>query len=738
MSKAIGIDLGTTNSVGAFSEAKVEVVSNDSNSPPDRKLTRSIVADIQGQLVVGEVAYNQLRNDPENVVVSIKRLIGRGFSDEKVQQQKAKFDYKIDKPTDGTDNAIAVWIGGKEYQPEDISAEILKKVVQNAKEYRKSIGKGDETINQAVITIPAYFNDKQKQATRTAAYKAGITPLELLPEPTAAAISYGYSPNTEDVKTILVYDFGGGTFDVSLITAAGTEFIESGKAGDLWLGGDNVDDQILDFVKAQVAKEENLKDIDSLIEKMPRYQKIQLKAELKIACERAKIELSSLDVARIEPATQLLDEMSFAIPIEVELTREKFESIIMPLVNRTIEICHEALSLSEYTPDLVDVVLLVGGSSQIPLVQRKVKEAFGADKVVIHPRPMYAVAEGAAIVAAGKVSKIGSVSRDYCIKLSGNPRHEVIRRGELLPVLKSETYKSIADGQRLIHLEFFSPDKVAEDLDNKKNDERIGDMWLPLDSDYPKGTEIEVYYELDDKENALKVRANLKNDPSVKVEASFSRGKSNEEIYKDTESFIAEMNEMGLSEAGVKEATIRLAAVVRDANGVVDVRTGQERTDVRDRAKAEIKQIKSEFDESRLDAESYIGEIGLLLNICEYCIPKPQQERLTKIKLTLESSIKSENQSKMQAAVEDAKQEIKLLPDKANAVILSIYAIRKANQVNPAVGRAMGIKLDNFINADKQNNTSEAARLWNELFPDIQRYLGETSTSTGIATGISR
>ncbi len=164
---------------------------------------------------MGEKAYNQLKADSENVIMSIKRLMGRGFGDRDVQKhiqkQKSELSYKISQPTQGTENGIAVWLGGKEYQPEDISAEILKKVVQNAKVYFQEIGKPGEVINQAVITIPAYFNDKQRQATHTAALKAGLTPLELLPEPTAAAISYGYSPDGGDVKTILVYDFGGGT-----------------------------------------------------------------------------------------------------------------------------------------------------------------------------------------------------------------------------------------------------------------------------------------------------------------------------------------------------------------------------------------------------------------------------------------------------------------------------------------------------------------------------------------------
>ena len=160
MGKAIGIDLGTTNSVAAFKEAEAEIVTAEDNTPTERKLTRSVVAYEQGKLLVGEKAYYHLRNEPENVIVSIKRLMGRGFGDPAVQEQKSQIGYKITQPTQGTDNSIAVWLGGKEYQPEDISAEILKKVVRNAQAYRKASGKSDEVINQAVITIPSYFNDK--------------------------------------------------------------------------------------------------------------------------------------------------------------------------------------------------------------------------------------------------------------------------------------------------------------------------------------------------------------------------------------------------------------------------------------------------------------------------------------------------------------------------------------------------------------------------------------------------
>jgi len=738
MGKALGIDLGTTNSVGAFSEVGVEIVTGADNTSPERKLTRSIVTSIDNQIEVGEPAYNNLGHGPENTINSIKRLIGRGFSEQKVQEHKSKCAYKIAAPSDGTDNSIGVWMGGKEYSPEDISAEILKKVVSNAVAYRRDrLGKQNEVINQAVITIPAYFNDKQKNATRSAAYKAGLTPLELLPEPTAAAISYGFKPDSDDVKTILVYDFGGGTFDASLIMSAGTQFIEQGKAGDLWLGGDDVDLKLTQFVKEQIAKQEGIKDIDHLIDKMPHYEKLRFIADLKLACEKAKVELSKSTTTTIAPSTTLRDELGIGIPVEVEIARSQFEQMIQPLVSRTIKICHEALQLSEYTPDLVDVILLVGGSSQIPYVQSQVRAAFGDEKVVLHPSPMYAIAEGAAIVAAGLVDKVGTVSRDYCIKLVNDPRHLLIRRGDVLPVTSSHTFKLIDEGQRLIHFQFFSPDEVSNDLDGIGNDESIGDMWLSLDRDYPKGTEIQINLDLDGKENSLNVHAHLRSDPSVSVSCQFSQGRSDEKMLNEIEAVIPELNEIGLSKLGVATATEKIAAVVKSANRIVDKNTGEVRPDMRQAAKQELESLKVMMSKERLDAELYINEIELLLKICGELIPTAQIQRLKNLSRDLQEGVDKNNIAGMQVSIERVQQEIKSLPERVTLIGLLMTGVRNANQVNPAEGRIMTDKLDMLIHAAKNDRGMEFARIAQELLPIVERYV-DAGMAASISTGLSR
>ncbi|WP_016951758.1 Hsp70 family protein [Anabaena sp. PCC 7108] len=727
MVKAIGIDLGTTNSVAAFKLAEVEVVTANDNTPPERKLTRSVVAYDQGKFLVGEQAYNQLRHDPENVVTSIKRLMGRGFGDSAVNKQKSEFGYKISQPTQGTDNSIAVWVGNQEYQPEDISAEILKKVVQNAQAYRQEIGK----IDQAVITIPAYFNDKQRYATRTAALKAGLTPLELLPEPTAAAISYGFSPNSDDVKTILVYDFGGGTFDASVITAAGTSFIEQGKAGDLWLGGDDIDSRLVKFVKEQVAQQERIGDIEGLIAKMPYYQRVRFNADLKIAVERAKVELSSFTVAMIAPSTQLCDELGIAIPIEVEITREQFEIMISDLVENSLQICRQALEYAQYHLEMVDVVLLVGGSSQIPLVQSKLKQAFGANKVVLHPRPMYAVAEGAAIVAAGQTDKVTTVSRDYAIKLADGKYTKVINRGDILPVTTSHTFKTIAEGQRLIHFQFFSPDE-----DN--NYERIGEMWLGLDEKYPAGTEIIVYLELDEKNSDLRMTATLKNTPTVKVSCTFSRGRSDERIYQDLEDAIAQLNHQNLTTFGVEEALKLAVPVVQLTNQIINPVTGEERSDLRLRAGENLQKFQVSMSPERLEAETQLHECDRIVRLCGFMILQPQQERLQKLSQELESAINNNNRSAMEYHSEEARRELSNLPEEVQVIQACIIAIQQAKAVAPTQANAMSDKLSRILTAMENNDSNEAERLLRELQPDVQHWLNQDLPTNSIITGLTR
>jgi molecular chaperone DnaK len=737
MGNVVGIDLGTTNSVAAFKFANIEVVTADGNTPPERKLTRSVIAYDQQKIIVGESAYNQLRADPENVIFSIKRLIGRGFSDPVVQQQLSKFAYKVTKLSTGTENSLAVHLGQKEYEPEDISAEILKKVTQNAQIYQQQMGQSG-TINQAVVTIPAYFNDKQRHATQVAAMRAGLGKPELLPEPTAAAISYGFKPNSDDIKTILVYDFGGGTFDSSIITATGKDFIESGKAGDLWLGGDDIDHQIMDYVKLEVTKKEGLNNIGSLIQKMPHYQRVRFLGDLKIAVEQAKIQLSQENSVNIIPATPLIDELGMSVYIDVTLTRSQFESMIIPMVDRSLAICQEAIKESGFELDLIDVVLLVGGSSQIPLVQQKAQAIFGEEKVVVHPRPMYAVAEGAAIVAAGLVDKTSTVSRDYCIELVDASRYVIIPKNEILPFTTSHTFKTQSDGQSLIHFKFFSPDQVREDLEKHKSDERIGEMWLALDRPYPKGTEVLVNVELDEKNNALQITAALKNDPSIRVSSSFSRGGVDEEISKRVEQLISDLNkEQLLTEKGAGKVYQIAGAAVQAANQIQS-EDGKIKTDRLAVAQAKLQELEAFSSNEYHFAQSLIVDFDFALDICKEYIDNSQQRRIKNLVEDLENAVNTHNLSSIQKLVEDGKKEYQNLPEIVRLILFCREGVSHANQINPSAGKVMAMKFAQMVDAMEKGRGNEAQSILTELLPEIQHYFGQNIATGNIATGLTR
>ncbi|KOR36929.1 molecular chaperone Hsp70 [Planktothricoides sp. SR001] len=738
MGNVIGIDLGTTNSVAALKLVNVEVVKNEENSGNENALTRSVIAFDKGKLVVGTKAYNQLRDQPENVIISIKRLMGRGFNDPTVQQQLSRFGYKITQSTQGTDNSLSVWLDGREYQPEDISAEILKKVVENAQLHQEEKANQKGKITHAVVTIPAYFNDKQRYATQTAVMRAGLGLLELLPEPTAAAISYGFKPDSDDSKTMLVYDFGGGTFDSSLITVSGNQFIESGKAGDLWLGGDDIDHKLFEFVKAKVAHEERIENIDALIAKMPYYHRVRFLADVKFTVEQAKIDLSTNETARIIPATPLLDELGMAIPIEVVITRRELEEMILPLVERTIAICQDTLKYSEYPVDQVDIVLLVGGSSKIPLVQRKVREAFGADKVVVHPDPMYAVAQGAAIVAAGLPDKVSTVSRDYFIELANEPRYKLIKQGDILPVNTAHTFRTEAEGQRLIHFKFSSPDRVSEDIDRLNRDERIGEMWLALDKPYPRGTEVAVTVELDEKNSSLQITAALKNNPAVRVSCSFSRGGVDEEIAREVERTIAELNQAAnLTETGVQTAYEIAGAAISASNQI----RGQNNKPQADRvavAQAKLQELKTFASEDRDVAQFFVREFEFLMEHCSFMLPDAQKQRIESLTKQLKEAIAIHNLSAMQKLAEDAERELKNLPEEIQKLLIAKDAIQKAHSVDPTRAGFMADKLHRLIHAIEHEKINEANRLWNELIPDIREYGLREFSAANIATGITR
>ena len=390
MEKAIGIDLGTTYSVMAIVDKHLKIIQNIEAED----LTRSVVGIRKGELVTGNHAYAFMaKGEPKDIIVSIKRIIGRGFSDSSVQRWKNKVKYKIKIPDGATDKSVAVLLGEKEYLPEEISAEILKKLKKDAEE------RGHK-IDKAVITVPAYFNDKQKDATRRAGYLAGLQVLRILPEPTASAISYKVDElEAGESRAVLVYDLGGGTFDIALLQITGGTFIELGIGGDMWLGGDDFDERLTQFVLKQVALKNGLESGIELLNNVSAQDRFMAEFSLKEACRKAKEELSSMQKTDITIPSWAKDVKGNVIDIEVDITRGGFEGLIGKDIDRSIEIIKRVLQEAKYEIGHVDNILLVGGSSLIPLVRKKLSDEFSESKIILHTRPMLCVAEGAAILA---------------------------------------------------------------------------------------------------------------------------------------------------------------------------------------------------------------------------------------------------------------------------------------------------------------------------------------------------
>jgi molecular chaperone DnaK len=738
MGNIVGIDLGTSNSVAAFKLADVEIVTAPDNTAPDRKLTRSIVTIQDGRLVVGEAAYRQLNAAPENTISSIKRLMGRGFNDAVVQNQLQHFSYKVTASSEGTDNSLAVWLDGKEYTPEDISAAILRQVLDNAEAFQSQTGQNSR-ITGAVITIPAYFNDKQRHATLTAAQQAKLTTIELLPEPTAAAISYGFKPDSDDVNTILVYDFGGGTFDASLITTAGNQFIELGKAGDLWLGGDDVDSRLVNLIKQKVALAEGLTDIDGLIAKMPHYQRVRFLQDLKLAAERAKIDLSQATSALVQPATPLIDELGMAISIDVTVARTEFEALILPLIDRTLEICQDAIKYSDYPQETIDTILLVGGSAQIPLVQARVKSVFGADRVLVHPRPMYAVAEGAAIVAAGLTEKVSTVSRNYCIELEHDPRFVLVKQGEILPLIKTHTLRTVGDGQRLIHFKFFSPDDVRTQRETpgqkQQYDELIGEMWLVLNSAYPKDTEVLLTIELDEQHNSIQITAILKNDPSVRESCSFSRGGIDEKISHQVAAQLQELKQLDLTTFGVAEANRLVGDIMKSVNQIKDGNVAQ-RQDRLEEAQSKLRELEVFASKDLTTASFLLSDFQLVIGNCSQHLHDRQVPIVEALIDRLQSILTTQNIAAIESCLAEGTRERDNLPDLIKMVLYCRIGVARAELIEPTHARSMRTKFDRLLVAMKYKDLTEIDRLIEELLPDVHTYANQETTTAQINTGI--
>jgi len=533
MAKVIGIDLGTTNSCVAVMEGGTpKVIANAEGV----NTTPSIVAFTDdGERLVGLPAKRQAVTNPSNTLFAIKRLIGRRFSDPMVEKDKHLVPYKI---ISGTNGDAWVEANGKQYSPSQVSAFILQKMKETAEAY---LG---QPVTQAVITVPAYFNDAQRQATKDAGKIAGLEVLRIINEPTAAALAYGLDKK-KDAKTIAVYDLGGGTFDVSILEIGDGVFEVKSTNGDTFLGGEDFDMRLVEYLASEFKKENQI-DLKN--------DKLALQ-RLKEAAEKAKIELSSAQQTEINlPFISMSPQTQSPLHLTMKLTRAKLESLVEDLIARTLPPCEQALKDAGLKAAEIDEVVLVGGMTRMPRVQAEVKKLFGKEphKGV---NPDEVVAIGAAIQAGVLKGDVKDVllldvtPLSLGIETLGGVFTRLIDRNTTIPTKKSQTFSTAEDGQRAVTINVYQGEREMAS-DNKM----LGRFDLDGIPPAPRGVpQIEVTFDID-ANGIVHVSAKDKKtskEQSIRIQAS--GGLSDDEIKRmaeEAERFKDEdMKRRGLVEA---------------------------------------------------------------------------------------------------------------------------------------------------------------------------------------------
>jgi heat shock protein 1/8 len=480
MGPAVGIDLGTTYScVGIFREDRCEIIANDQGN----RTTPSFVAFTDTERLIGDAAKNQVAMNPVNTVFDAKRLIGRKFNDPEVQADMKHFPFKIvdraGKPV------IEVEFKGekKSFTPEEISSMVLTKMREIAESYLGG------TVNNAVVTVPAYFNDSQRQATKDAGLIAGLNVLRIINEPTAAAIAYGLDKKVEGERNVLIFDLGGGTFDVSLLTIEEGIFEVKSTAGDTHLGGEDFDNRLVNHFVNEF-KRKNKKDLSTNSRALRR---------LRTACERAKRTLSSSAQTSIE-----IDSLFEGVDFYTSITRARFEELCQDLFRSTIQPVDRVLTDAKIDKSLVHEIVLVGGSTRIPRIQKLITDYFNGKEPNKSINPDEAVAYGAAVQAAILSGDTSSKSTNEILLLdvaplslgietAGGMMTKLIPRNTTIPTKKSEVFSTFSDNQPGVLIQVYEGERQRT-----KDNNLMGKFELTGIPPAPRGVpQIEVTFDLD-------------------------------------------------------------------------------------------------------------------------------------------------------------------------------------------------------------------------------------------------
>jgi len=508
MGKILGIDLGTTNSAMAIMEGGVpkiiENIEGNRTTPSTEAISKN------GERLVGAAAKRQAVINPENTVYAVKRLIGRNFKDEEVQRDLSTMPYKIVQSGEG----IKVKMGDKEFTPQEISAMVLAKMKADAE------AKIGEKITEAIITVPAYFDDAQRQATKDAGTIAGLDVKRIINEPTAAALAYGF--DKKQGQQIVVYDLGGGTFDVSVLDISADTVEVKSTNGDTYLGGEDFDKRIIDWIIEEFKKEQGIdlsKDTLAL-------------QRIKESAEKAKIELSTAMETEINQPF-ITTDANGPKHLVMKMTRAKLESLVMDLVDKTIEPCKKALADAGFKVSDIEEVVLVGGMTRMPLVLQKVKEFFGKEPN-LSVNPDEVVALGAAVQAGVLQGDVKDVllldvtPLTLGIETLGGVATPLIERNTTIPTAKSQVFSTAADGQTSVEIHIVQGERPMAS-DNKT----LGRFMLDGIPTAPRGVpQVEVNFDLD-ANGILNVSATDKaTGKQQKITITASSGLSKEDVEK--------------------------------------------------------------------------------------------------------------------------------------------------------------------------------------------------------------